>query len=84
MQVGDSVEENDRRVPPVVKEAPTLARSAAALPCRSPLLQLGLALTVLLMAAPAAEAWTGEIRGRVVCDVCGDAAIGPEDHALEG
>jgi hypothetical protein len=47
------------------------------------LLQLGLVLAVLL-AAPAAEAWTGEIRGNVVCDVCGDAAIGPEDHALEG
>ncbi|XP_020100464.1 uncharacterized protein LOC109718581 [Ananas comosus] len=31
-----------------------------------------------------AEAWTGEIRGRVVCDVCADAAIGPEDHVLEG
>jgi hypothetical protein len=29
-QVGESVEELDRRVPPVVKEAPTLARSAAA------------------------------------------------------
>ncbi|XP_062223421.1 uncharacterized protein LOC133922214 [Phragmites australis] len=43
------------------------------------LLQLGLVLSFLM----AAEAWTGEIRGRVVCDVCGDAAIGPEDHALE-
>ncbi|KAI9185922.1 hypothetical protein LWI28_012031 [Acer negundo] len=30
------------------------------------------------------EAWTGEIRGRVVCDVCGDSSIGPEDHVLEG
>jgi hypothetical protein len=29
-KVGESVEELDRRVPPVVKEAPTLARSAAA------------------------------------------------------
>jgi hypothetical protein len=57
---------------------------AAALPRRCQLLQLGLALAVLLAATPAAEAWTGEIRGRVVCDVCGDAAIGPEDHALEG
>ncbi|CAL4888155.1 unnamed protein product [Urochloa decumbens] len=58
---------------------------AAALPRRwLLLLQLGLAFAVLLAAAPAAEAWTGEIRGRVVCDVCGDAAIGPEDHALEG
>jgi len=57
---------------------------AAALPRRWQLLLLGLALAVLLAAAPATEAWTGEIRGRVVCDVCGDAAIGPEDHALEG
>uniref|UniRef100_A0A7N0TYB3 Pollen Ole e 1 allergen and extensin family protein n=1 Tax=Kalanchoe fedtschenkoi TaxID=63787 RepID=A0A7N0TYB3_KALFE len=31
-----------------------------------------------------ATAWTGEIRGRVVCDVCGDSSIGPEDHILEG
>ena len=57
---------------------------AAALPRRWQLLLLGLALAVLLATAPAAEAWTGEICGRVVCDVCGDAAIGPEDHALEG
>ncbi|TQD90557.1 hypothetical protein C1H46_023903 [Malus baccata] len=28
-------------------------------------------------------AWTGEIHGRVVCDVCGDSAVGPEDHVLE-
>jgi hypothetical protein len=31
-----------------------------------------------------AQAWTGEIRGRVVCDVCADSSVGPEDHALEG
>ncbi|KAF9609071.1 hypothetical protein IFM89_012511 [Coptis chinensis] len=30
------------------------------------------------------KAWTGEIRGRVVCDVCGDSSLGPEDHVLEG
>ena len=30
------------------------------------------------------KAWTGEIHGRVVCDVCGDSSIGPEDHILEG
>ncbi|KAH7544355.1 hypothetical protein JRO89_XS15G0153900 [Xanthoceras sorbifolium] len=30
------------------------------------------------------KAWTGEIRGRVVCDVCGDSSIGPEDHVIEG
>ncbi|KAF3795358.1 hypothetical protein EJ110_NYTH04841 [Nymphaea thermarum] len=29
-------------------------------------------------------AWTGEINGRVMCDVCSDSAVGPEDHALEG
>uniref|UniRef100_A0A6N2KB14 Pollen Ole e 1 allergen and extensin family protein n=1 Tax=Salix viminalis TaxID=40686 RepID=A0A6N2KB14_SALVM len=29
------------------------------------------------------KAWTGEIHGRVVCDVCGDSSIGPEDHVLE-
>ncbi|GJM91029.1 hypothetical protein PR202_ga07364 [Eleusine coracana subsp. coracana] len=57
--------------------------AAAARPRWPVIFQLGLILAVLL-AAPAAEAWTGEIRGRVVCDVCGDAAIGPEDHALEG
>ncbi|KAM7251087.1 hypothetical protein ACFE04_022970 [Oxalis oulophora] len=28
--------------------------------------------------------WTGEIRGRVVCDVCGDSSVGPEDHVLQG
>ncbi|KAL6877573.1 hypothetical protein ACP4OV_012788 [Aristida adscensionis] len=60
--------------------------ASPALPRRSPLLlQLGLVLVLaFLLAAPAAEAWTGEISGHVVCDVCGDAAIGPEDHALEG
>lgn len=30
------------------------------------------------------RAWTGEIHGRVVCDVCGDSSIGPEDHVLAG
>ncbi|KAI5006252.1 hypothetical protein ZWY2020_033495 [Hordeum vulgare] len=60
----------------------------ATAPCSLPhrcLLLLHLAiLAFLLAAAPAAEAWTGEIRGRVVCDVCADSAIGPEDHVLEG
>ncbi|KAF3626980.1 hypothetical protein P3S67_011993 [Capsicum chacoense] len=28
--------------------------------------------------------WTGEIHGRVVCDVCGDSSVGPEDHVLQG
>ncbi|KAL7591287.1 uncharacterized protein LOC111877291 [Lactuca sativa] len=30
------------------------------------------------------KAWTGEIHGRVVCDVCADGSVGPEDHVLEG
>ncbi|XP_058072533.1 uncharacterized protein LOC131221332 [Magnolia sinica] len=42
---------------------------------------VGLSLFLLLSRA---SAWTGEIHGRVVCDVCGDSYIGPEDHALEG
>ncbi|TMW89129.1 hypothetical protein EJD97_017623 [Solanum chilense] len=28
--------------------------------------------------------WTGEIHGRVVCDVCADSSVGPEDHVLQG
>ncbi|GAB2277813.1 hypothetical protein Dimus_012518 [Dionaea muscipula] len=41
--------------------------------------------TVLLAAGAATVyGWTGEIHGRVVCDVCGDSSIGPEDHVLEG
>lgn len=39
-------------------------------------------LTTLFLSS--VDAWTGEIRGRVVCDVCGDSSIGPEDHVLEG
>ncbi|CAI0437167.1 unnamed protein product [Linum tenue] len=49
--------------------------------------KLMLAAAVILMAAasfPGVGAWTGEIHGRVVCDVCGDSSIGPEDHVLEG
>ena len=53
-------------------------------PHRSLLLLHLTLLAFLLAAAPAVDAWTGEIRGRVVCDVCADSAIGPEDHALEG
>ncbi|KAL8205645.1 hypothetical protein R6Q57_009196 [Mikania cordata] len=30
------------------------------------------------------KGWTGEIHGRVVCDVCADGSVGPEDHVLEG
>ena len=41
-------------------------------------------LILLLLMIPGTIAWTGEIRGRIVCDVCGDSSIGPEDHVLEG
>lgn len=44
-----------------------------------------LSVVMLLLHSPrVVDAWTGEIRGRVVCDVCGDSSIGPEDHFLEG
>lgn len=43
-----------------------------------------LGLLVVAFIAGEVEAWTGAVRGRVVCDVCGDSFIGPEDHALEG
>ena len=61
-----------------------MATAPCSLPHRSlVLLHLAL-LAFLLAAAPPADAWTGEIRGRVVCHVCADSAIGPEDHVLEG
>eukprot|EP00252_Welwitschia_mirabilis_P017996 TRINITY_DN40138_c0_g1_i1.p1 TRINITY_DN40138_c0_g1~~TRINITY_DN40138_c0_g1_i1.p1 ORF type:complete len:145 (+),score=15.06 TRINITY_DN40138_c0_g1_i1:232-666(+) len=42
-------------------------------------------VTLLLMhCCLAAMAWTGEIRGRIFCDVCADGSIGPEDYFLEG
>ncbi|XP_028100634.1 uncharacterized protein LOC114299996 [Camellia sinensis] len=47
-------------------------------------LSLSLSTILLLMMCGGVRAWTGEIHGRVVCDVCGDSSIGPEDHALEG
>jgi hypothetical protein len=43
----------------------------------------GLILFLFLFCG-SAQAWTGEIRGRVVCDVCSDSSVGPEDHVLEG
>ncbi|THF99843.1 hypothetical protein TEA_017717 [Camellia sinensis var. sinensis] len=46
-------------------------------------LSLSLSTILLLMMCGGVRAWTGEIHGRVVCDVCGDSSIGPEDHALE-
>ncbi|KAL7249335.1 hypothetical protein ACSBR1_011484 [Camellia fascicularis] len=47
-------------------------------------LSLSLSTILLLMMCGGVRAWTGEIHGRVLCDVCGDSSIGPEDHALEG
>jgi len=39
---------------------------------------------ILLLFVLGVSAWTGEIHGRVVCDVCGDSSLGPEDHVVEG
>lgn len=47
-------------------------------------LVMGLVVVVAIFEASGVDAWTGEIRGRVVCDVCADSSIGPEDHVLEG
>ncbi|KAJ3687072.1 hypothetical protein LUZ61_016236 [Rhynchospora tenuis] len=41
-------------------------------------------LLFLVVFCGSSQAWTGEIRGRVVCDVCADSSVGPEDHVLEG
>ncbi|KAJ1691716.1 hypothetical protein LUZ63_015871 [Rhynchospora breviuscula] len=41
-------------------------------------------LLSLFVFCGSSQAWTGEIRGRVVCDVCADSSVGPEDHVLEG
>ncbi|KAJ4976729.1 hypothetical protein NE237_001835 [Protea cynaroides] len=46
--------------------------------------EMVMGLFLLLITLSGVRAWTGEIHGRVVCDVCGDSSIGPEDHALEG
>ncbi|KAF3453492.1 hypothetical protein FNV43_RR03932 [Rhamnella rubrinervis] len=45
-------------------------------------LLMGLVLLSIFLSG--VGAWTGEIHGRVICDVCGDSSIGPEDHILEG
>ncbi|XP_057460829.1 uncharacterized protein LOC130751285 [Actinidia eriantha] len=47
-------------------------------------LAITLSLYVILIMLTGARAWTGEIHGRVICDVCGDSSIGPEDHVLQG
>lgn len=41
-------------------------------------------MMMMMMMMMGVKAWTGEINGRVVCDVCGDGSIGPEDHVLQG
>ncbi|XP_019418005.1 PREDICTED: uncharacterized protein LOC109328848 [Lupinus angustifolius] len=41
-------------------------------------------ILLLFFAFGGSIAWTGEIHGRVVCDVCADSSIGPEDHVLQG
>ncbi|KAI3675596.1 hypothetical protein L1987_85186 [Smallanthus sonchifolius] len=47
--------------------------------------KLFIALFILpFITACTVKAWTGEIHGRVVCDVCADGSVGPEDHVLEG
>ncbi|XP_074310960.1 uncharacterized protein LOC141646877 [Silene latifolia] len=46
--------------------------------------KISFTLILLLFLTPSTIGWTGEIHGRVVCDVCGDSSIGPEDHVLEG
>ncbi|XP_004294364.1 PREDICTED: uncharacterized protein LOC101303593 [Fragaria vesca subsp. vesca] len=46
--------------------------------------KLAVVLVLLAVFISGIEAWTGEIHGRVICDVCGDSALGPEDHILEG
>ncbi|KAL1560164.1 hypothetical protein AAHA92_10416 [Salvia divinorum] len=48
-----------------------------------PKLLIAAVLMTVLM-AKGVTAWTGEIQGRVVCDVCADSSIDPEDHVLAG
>ena len=43
-----------------------------------------LIILLMMVFVLSVSGWTGEIRGRVVCDVCGDSSLGPEDHVLEG
>ncbi|KAK4439812.1 hypothetical protein Salat_0316100 [Sesamum alatum] len=45
---------------------------------------LTLRLCFVILMVNGVRSWTGEIHGRVVCDVCGDSSIGPEDHVLQG
>ncbi|KAL6999318.1 hypothetical protein U1Q18_000478 [Sarracenia purpurea var. burkii] len=41
-------------------------------------------LSAILMMVNGVRAWTGQIHGRVICDICADSSIGPEDHVLQG
>ncbi|KAL6524907.1 hypothetical protein OROMI_030500 [Orobanche minor] len=43
-----------------------------------------LCFTILILMVIGVRSWTGEVHGRVVCDVCADSSIGPEDHVLQG
>ncbi|XP_050220386.1 uncharacterized protein LOC126670653 [Mercurialis annua] len=48
------------------------------------MMKMGCLVIMMMVLVSSVKAWTGEIHGRVVCDVCGDSSIGPEDHVLEG
>uniref|UniRef100_A0A0D3CY55 Uncharacterized protein n=1 Tax=Brassica oleracea var. oleracea TaxID=109376 RepID=A0A0D3CY55_BRAOL len=39
---------------------------------------------LLIIKTSAVDSWTGEIRRRVVCHVCADSSIRPDDHVIEG
>ncbi|PWA54220.1 pollen Ole e 1 allergen and extensin family protein [Artemisia annua] len=41
-------------------------------------------LVFVILQLVTVKGWTGEIHGRVVCDVCADDSVGPEDHVLQG
>ncbi|XP_022976303.1 uncharacterized protein LOC111788437 [Cucurbita pepo subsp. pepo] len=46
--------------------------------------KLLMGMIILTIFVSGSRAWTGEIHGRVICDVCSDSSIGPEDHVLQG
>ncbi|KAL6506474.1 hypothetical protein OROGR_024655 [Orobanche gracilis] len=43
-----------------------------------------LCFTILILMVNGVRSWTGEVHGIVVCDVCADSSIGPEDYVLQG
>lgn len=55
-----------------------------AMEMQSPTSNFVIVLFLLVIFISNVKAWTGEIHGRVVCDVCADSTVGPEDHILEG